>query len=44
MLPPRHLDGPAQIVYPQIPPISADLNMLSADSEKESAEICGICG
>jgi hypothetical protein len=31
-------------IYPQIAPISADMDMRRASKKKESAEICEICG
>jgi hypothetical protein len=34
----------ALIVYPQIPQISADLDLRRANKERESAKICVICG
>jgi hypothetical protein len=38
------IEGQAPNIYPQIPQISADLSILRANNEKESAEICEICG
>lgn len=40
----RRDEGPGAKIYPQITPISADLDMHRGNQEKESAVICEICG
>jgi hypothetical protein len=40
----RRFERRESIVYPQIAQISADKDLLRADKEKESVEICVICG